>query len=243
MRRTVAIHPCTVRAMTTATLWWERVDRHELMAAVRDAAAGGCVVLEGDARSGRAQAANLAEGTLIAAGYRVCRVQPTRAPWTTLEALTEAWRRLRSSNNAGYVLGAAAQVAGRPINWLTDQLSDMLRSADLPTALLIEDLDRDGMRDHNYRRAFRPLARQAMCPVVVTYEPTSSRWPYRDDVLPLRDFARDDVRECLERSAGLWSATAAQREAALDLVFDADPSVRPIVAYMRLQAWAEDVRS
>jgi hypothetical protein len=224
--------------------WWERVDRERELEVVRKLVPdGGCVVLIGDERSGRHQVAKLAEDFLRDFGHDCHRIAQASYPMDLRRTLLRVWEKL-SPAPAPTVIPPWVARAGfiSTSEVITEVVKLLGRRANRP-ALVLEDIDRDTPLQGYECGMLRDFSHQAKCPTVLTSRTEArSEWTAVSglEIVNLEGFTREDVWQCIVRSAQLGQRTEPELRAVMETVTLGSPQDRfdPFVVYNRLAAVA-----
>src|SRR2546425_4491105 len=123
--------------------WWEKIDREEVLKAVRATIPnGGCVVLLGPESSGHRQAADLIEDLVREHRYTCFRSSRRSRPSGARAVLLGLWEDMEPPPSVGVI---PPWITGAAYLSLPDVVEMVIRVARAvqPAALVLEDVDRD----------------------------------------------------------------------------------------------------
>lgn len=217
--------------------WWIGVDRDQLLTETRGLVPdGGCLVIQGDDSSGRAQALQLAENFLLGLGLETLLVSSKGQPATLRNQILEIWARVIDPPATGIAPWVTA--ANLPLATLCGRIAAVLSDAGL-TAILIEDVDRDEPLPEHIARLWVSVAADAGAVLVFTSLPHTD-WSQVNVVrhTDLPPFSEAEIRHCLNTSPELAALSTETLEEAVALVKEPDGSITtPNQVYTRLAAW------
>jgi hypothetical protein len=218
-------------------VWWRTIDRGEELAALRALIpVGGCLVLRGDDKAGRSEAVRLLLGELEEFGYDCFGISRALEHATVKTLLTYALREITGApTNVVHAPGAQS------LQQVVSDLASAAQGRDPTPALVFEDPDRRGPLPSDHVTAFGDLAEQGGIPVLVSSRRESrTRWPTEGSlqIRELGNFTRDDVLTTLMNSRELKGSSLNELIEIADFITGGTKSVRPLVAYSRLHAFA-----
>lgn len=221
--------------MTRRYVWWQHVDRDELLEDLSSDADPRLMLLHGGDSQGAIYAAELAAYTLEVQGYECHFVRRVDLRLATYQSYLLELLDLLEPGAIPHSLGSS----GRPLRELVARVQRAVRTrrqAGVPIALILDDLDVDLSRLPMALESLAELAVEAGCLVVATVRCVPRAPRHAHTLIRLRSFTVEDVTDCLRGSAVSESDLS---EVVTDLFgVDAPPMavVAPMLAYQRLQA-------
>jgi hypothetical protein len=223
------------------TEWWLDVDRDRERQAVRSAGPnGGCVILIGDARSGRRNALRLLASEAEDAGYESFALAEPRQGVTLKHWLLGAWKMIAPPLEVGIVRPWEVPGPRLSVAEIVAHIASTAAALDRPVALLFDSPDRYERLARSDVDALLDLARQTAGLVVVATD-TRSRTKWHSDPMPqiirLEPFRRDDVVRALMAAPMMTGKGLDDLAQVADLITGGADEVDPDTAYARLVAW------
>ena len=192
----------------------------------------------GDDQSGREVAIRLCIERLREFEYEVYAVSAVERRASVKGLLLAAWELVAPAAPGHTVPPWRVPGLRLTMDQIIDGMADVLRSAEVPAAVIFGDPDRHGPLRQEECAAFGELASRARCVVVVLSRAESSTSWRKSGCTQVRlsDFTADDVLGTLLRSPAMRRRTLDEVKEAAEFVMGDGDTVRPSTAYARLMA-------
>jgi hypothetical protein len=225
--------------------WWTQIDRDPQLFAIRRVLSeGGCLVIQGDVRSGREVMAVIAEEFCEEFGYPVVRASAFGGPPGLKTVLRSVWQQLAGPVRADETPPWIARAAALTPAGIVEEVARLARSQER-SVLILEAVDAPGPLPEHQIPLFEHLGQALAWPVIViSHAESGTRWSRhlaQDRICPLTDFSLEDIRRCVMRAPECAERSPAEIEQRLGLIAAgaAPASVRPTEAYALLQDWTQ----
>ena len=196
--------------------------------------------LVGDAYSGLAEAASLAQEELERLGRECLRLSDLDVRLPTLKyRLLRLLDELMIQRQPG-VVRPSLLLASAALNVIRANLSNELSSLEHPIGLIFDRLGSLECLRPNEMFELQELARVSNTPVIFTGD---SECPWqsiaqRASIVQLEQFNRDEVRACLLAAPSLAAWKNSQIDQALDKIFGGSETVSPLEVFAQLKVLA-----